>query len=161
MHRDGSVMPRDLADKLDVLRGLTVCFQPRFLDCWLWLRTASIQKRLKVSTAVGLAGATGKPGAMQTTREDRAPAWNETRLGKVLCPWIALVCLVAGCFAFWCYSRFLSASFPSPICAEGKNLGCSRRTKMTSSLSQKLEVIRRQATCAVNATRCSDLPNVS
>src|SRR6266568_3345058 len=37
-------------------------------------------------------------GAMQKTREDRAPAWNETRLGKALCPWIALVCLLGWLF---------------------------------------------------------------
>jgi len=31
---------------------------------------------------------------MQSTREDRAAAWYETRPGKVFCPWIALVCLL-------------------------------------------------------------------
>jgi hypothetical protein len=35
---------------------------------------------------------------MQKTGEDRAPAWNETRLGKALCPWIALVCLLGWLF---------------------------------------------------------------
>jgi hypothetical protein len=35
---------------------------------------------------------------MQTTREDRAAAWNETGLGKALCPWIALVCLLGWLF---------------------------------------------------------------
>ena len=35
---------------------------------------------------------------MQKTREDRASAWNETRLGKALCPWIALVCLLGWLF---------------------------------------------------------------
>jgi hypothetical protein len=35
---------------------------------------------------------------MQNTREDRAATSNDTRLGKVLRPWIALACLLAWIF---------------------------------------------------------------
>jgi hypothetical protein len=35
---------------------------------------------------------------MQNTREDHAATSNQTRIGKILRPWIALICLLAWIF---------------------------------------------------------------